>query len=115
MSSSIIVLRALATELTGASDGLVWFRRMNPATTLERARLVEFLLDVTVVGEARLLRVSLGALGDRHHGAIGPDMDGLGPVQAADAASFNGDHVLVLWKLSEGLLLGGRYDQTVQR
>lgn len=64
----------------------------------QHAGLVEGLLRVAVAGgPARLLRVGLGALGDGHHGRPGPDVDGLGPVQAVQAAALYRDYVLVLW------------------
>lgn len=93
-------LPVLATKLTGALDGLVRFRRTDPATALERTGLVELLLGLAVVGVARLFRVNLGALGDGHHGAVCPDVDGLGPIQAVDAAALDGDDVLVLREMA---------------
>jgi hypothetical protein len=47
-------------------------------------------------GHVGLLRVRLGALGDGHHGVLGPDVDGLAPVQAFDAAALDGDDVFCL-------------------
>lgn len=35
----------------------------------------------------------LATLGDGHHGGLDPDVDGGGPVQAADAAALYGDDV----------------------
>lgn len=36
----------------------------------------------------------LAALGNGHHGRLGPDVDGLGPVEAVEAAALDGDDVL---------------------
>lgn len=70
--------------------------RMASAVTRQLAGLVKHLLGGAVVGVARLLRVRLGALGDGHHGGLGPDVDGAVPVQPLDAASLDGDDVLAL-------------------
>jgi hypothetical protein len=49
-----------------------------------------------VVCETRILRVRLGAFRDGHHGVLGPDMDGLFPVEAVYAASLDRDYVFGL-------------------
>lgn len=69
---------------------------MAAATTLQLAGLVEFLLGAAVVGVTRLLRVRLGALGDGHHGRLGPDVDGALPIEPLEAASLYRDDIFGL-------------------
>lgn len=68
-------------------------RELTIPTARQTPRLVKHLLTAAVAGVAALLGVRLRALGDGDHGVLGPDVDGLGPVEAFDAAAFDGDDV----------------------
>lgn len=61
-------------------------------------RLVQGLLfrAVAVCRHGRRLRVRLGTLGDRHHGALGPQVDGFAPVEPLETAALDGDDVFAL-------------------
>lgn len=76
-------------------------RVTTPSTSL-KPTLVQRSLVSPVLGD-RLVRrvpvVRLAPLGDGHHGGLGPDVDGGGPVQAEDAAALYRDDVAGLWML----------------
>lgn len=87
-------------QLTCAFDCsrlLLRVRHMAAPTSRQQTRLIQRLrVVIRVRRKLGYLGVCLRALRDGNHGVLGPDVDGLGPVQALDAAALDGHDVFRL-------------------
>lgn len=79
---------------------------MTAPTPRERPRELEQVRITAVeLDGVGLLGVGLGALGDGDHGVVGPEVDGLAPVEPVEAAGFNRYDFLGLRRVSCSVLI----------